>query len=65
MKLKRWLVTATQSMQFEIEVKAKDQYEAQEKAEEIDGALWKKQATWCDDWDITGVEEIKEAKKVK
>ena len=59
MKLKRWLVTATQSVQFEIEVRAKDRDEAKGKAEEIDGALWKKAASWCDDWEITGVDEIR------
>jgi|Laugrefabdmm15sn_1035127.scaffolds.fasta_scaffold37766_3 hypothetical protein len=59
MKLKRWRVTATQSQQFEIEVKAKDRYEARDKADEIDGALWKREHTWCDDWEVTGVDEIK------
>ena len=58
MKLKRWSLTALQSMAFKIEVEAKDMQEARSKAKGIDCASWKKQALWNDDWEIVDVEEI-------
>ena len=63
MRLKRWRVTATQSQQYAVEVKAKDRYEARDKADELDGASWKKEHTWCDDWEVTGIEEIRDTKE--
>jgi hypothetical protein len=59
MKMKKFKVYATSVIQYEIEIMAKDKYDALDRAEQIDGGEWAEDENYCSDWEVTRAEEVK------
>ena len=59
MKMKKFKVYATSVIQYEIEIMAKDKYDALDRAELIDGGDWAEDERYCSDWEVTRAEEVK------
>lgn len=58
-KMKKYIVIAQSVTQYELEVSAKDEYEALDKAANMDGAEWSEDSP-SGDWEILRAEEVKE-----
>jgi hypothetical protein len=57
-KMKKWKVYATSVIQYEIEVEAKDENEAIDRAHSIDGGDWNESEDCSPDWEVTRTEEV-------
>ena len=57
--MKKYIVIAQSVTQYELEVMAADEYEALDKAANIDGADWSEDSP-SGDWEILRAEEVKE-----
>ena len=55
--MKKYIVIAQSITQYELEVSAKDEYEALDKAANIDGAEWSEDSP-SGDWEILRAEEV-------
>jgi hypothetical protein len=56
-KMKKYIVIAQSITQYELEVSAKDEYEALDKAANMDGAEWSEDSP-SGDWEILRAEEV-------
>lgn len=56
MKLKKYIVNASCITYYQVEVKAKDRYDAMDRAGNIDGGDWV-EIVGDTDWEITGAEQ--------
>jgi len=57
--MKKYIVIAQSVTQYELEVMAADEYEALDKAANMDGADWSEDSP-SGDWEIIRAEEVKE-----
>ena len=57
--MKKYVVIAQSVTQYELEVMAKDEYDALDKAANMDGADWSEDSP-SGDWEILRAEEVKE-----
>ena len=57
--MKKFIVIAQSVTQYELEVMAADEYEALDKAANMDGADWSEDSP-SGDWEIIRAEEVKE-----
>jgi hypothetical protein len=57
--MKKYIVSANSISHYEIEVMAENEYEAMDKAEQIDGSEWT-EIVGDGDWNPISAEEVKE-----